>query len=184
MISPNTGRSWTFCADGSSMTYQSGTDSGSLESREDIWWNIHKTYTCQRNDIYDFTAVKQRNSTIRSSLNTDDNGMTFTDMDGSTTTANLPPKESVSPCEESCTVRIPVEDTQSSIDGTTADYRESINTYETIIRKCDNGVCPVSNGETIINDCGCTNYFHQAATMLQVIDDAGKDITCSSSPPQ
>ncbi|HEC32099.1 MAG TPA: hypothetical protein ENI41_06390 [Deltaproteobacteria bacterium] len=67
--------------------------------------------------------------------------------------------------------------------GTTSDYRSSVNTYKEVLRGCENGVCPVNPAETMIQDCQCTNYFLKAATTLQLLENAGRDIICSSSPP-
>ncbi len=60
----NTGATWTFCADGSRITYQSGANRGILESGSDVWWNIHRTYTCEAGALYDFTSVQQRSAIL------------------------------------------------------------------------------------------------------------------------
>ena len=54
-----------------------------------------------------------------------------------------------------------------------------INCYEYAIKKFVNNVCPIGKGEILVQKCGCTNYFNQAASSLQVVQDAGKDIICS-----
>ncbi|RLI57086.1 MAG: hypothetical protein DRO93_10875 [Candidatus Thorarchaeota archaeon] len=186
--SPNTGLTWTFCADGSNLTYQQGSQSGVLESGTDVWWNIHRTYSCETNNVYDFTNAQQRSGHIQDSLS--DNGATLTFQDfnpdtGATTnnSISLPPREDVERCEKSCIVKIPVQDTQASLTRTTADYRASVNTHKEILRACENGVCPVNAGEVLVKDCKCTNYFNQAATTLQLVHDAGRDMICSGSPP-
>jgi len=183
-----TGLNWTFCVNGSSLTYQQGAQSGVLESGTDIWWNIHRTYSCEANTVYDFTNAQQRAGHIQDSLS--DNGTTLTFQDfnpntGATTnnSISLPPREDVERCEESCLVRVPVQDTQASLTGTMADYRTSVNTHKDILRACENGVCPFNAGEVLVKDCQCTNYFNQAATTLQLVHDAGRDMICSGSPP-
>ncbi|MFZ0449725.1 MAG: hypothetical protein WAL98_10835, partial [Desulfatiglandaceae bacterium] len=186
--SPNTGLNWTFCAEGSNLTYKEDADSGVLESGTDVWWNIHRTYTCKTNEVFDFTKAQQRAGHIQDSLSDNGSTLTFQDFNPDTgvTTNNsisLPPREDVERCEKSCVVSVPVQDTQASLTGTTADYRTSVNTYEEILRACDNGVCPVNAGEVLIKDCQCTNYFSQAATTLQLVHDAGRDLICSGSPP-
>jgi len=187
-VFPYTGETWTFCADGTTLTYQHGSSSGVLESGTNIWWNIHRTYTCEANDVYDFTKAQQRAGHIQDTLSDNGSTLTFQDLNadsGETTnvSTNLPPRQDVEHCEKSCIVRVPVQDTQASPVGTTADYRRSVNTYKEIVRTCENGNCPVNPGETIIQGCGCTNYFNKAATTLQLLENAGRDIICSSSPP-
>ena len=45
--------------------------------------------------------------------------------------------------------------------------------------KCENNICPIGQGEILEQNCGCTNYFNAAASTLQVMADASKDIICS-----
>ncbi|RLB08016.1 MAG: hypothetical protein DRG59_05690 [Deltaproteobacteria bacterium] len=187
-VFPYTGETWIFCADGTTLTYQNSSASGVLDSGTDIWWRIHRTYTCEANDVYDFTKAQQRAEHIQDTLSDNGTTLTFQDLNadtGETTnvSTDLPPREDVERCEKSCRVRVPVQDTQASPMGTTSDYRSSVNTYKEVLRGCENGVCPVNPGETMIQDCQCTNYFLKAATTLQLLENAGRDIICSSSPP-
>jgi hypothetical protein len=182
--SPDTGAIWTFCADGGSLRYQSGANQGVLESGNDVWWRIHRTYTCKANHLFDFTNAQQRSENIQSTLNAGTSTLTYQDLNpetGQTTSyaTSLPPREDVSRCEQSCQVKIPVQDTQASLSGTTDDYRTTVNSYEVAIRKCVNNVCPTGQGEILVQNCGCTNYFNQAASTLQVAHDAGRDMICS-----
>ena len=182
--SPNTGATWTFCADGSRISYQSGGNRGILESGSDIWWNIHRTYTCEAGALYDFTKAQKRSVNIQKTLTAGSSALAYQDLNsqtGKTTkySTSLPPREDVPHCESFCRVKAPVQDTQASISGTTDDYRTTINSYEYAIKKCTNNVCPIGKGEILIQNYGCTNYFNQAASMLQVAHDAGQDIICS-----
>jgi len=95
----------------------------------------------------------------------------------------LPPREDVERYKKSCRVRVPIEDTQASLTGNTSMYRDTINTFREVLKPCDGDTCPVGSGETLIEGCQCTNYFLQTTSILQVMDDASKDIICSSSPP-
>jgi hypothetical protein len=134
--------------------------------------------------VYDFSDARQRTEHIQDSLNAGTSTLTYQDLNplnGTTTNyaSALPPKDNLSQCELSCQVKIPIQDTQASIYGTTDDYRATINSYEVVIRKCDNNICPIGQGEILVENCGCTNYFNEAASTLQVMDDARKDIICS-----
>ncbi|MDA8403764.1 MAG: hypothetical protein M0Z56_06160, partial [Desulfobacteraceae bacterium] len=182
--SPNTGATWTFCADGSRISYQSGSIRGTLESGSDVWWNIHRTYTCEAGVLYDFTKAQRRSANIQKTLTANTSTLAYQDLNPQTGrtkkySTSLPPREDVPHCEPSCRVKIPVQDTQASISGTTDDYRTTINNYEYTIKKCVNNVCPIGKGEILVQKCGCTNYFNQATSTLQVVQDAGKDIICS-----
>lgn len=182
--SPHTGQLWTFCANGNRISYQSPASSGILESGSDVWWNIHRTYTCESNNVYDFSDARKRSENIQDSLNVGTSTLTYQDLNplnGTTTNyaSALPPKDNLSQCELSCQVKIPIQDTQASISGTTDDYRATINSYEVVIRKCENNICPLGQGEILVENCGCTNYFNEAASTLQVMENASKDIICS-----
>ena len=182
--SPHTGQLWTFCANGNRITYQSPQNSGVLETGSDVWWNIHRTYTCESNNAFDFSDARQRAEHIQDSLNTGSGTVSYQDLNPLTgATANyasvLPPNDNLSQCESSCQVKIPIQDTQASVSGTTDDYRTTTSSYEVVIRKCENNICPTGQGEILVQNCGCTNYFNAAASTLQVMDEAGKDIICS-----
>jgi hypothetical protein len=65
---------------------------------------------------------------------------------------------------------------------------KNTTTYQREVRTCEkdengNYHCPISAGEEIEQDCGCVDGFGLAATTLQAIYQASKDIICSSSPP-
>jgi hypothetical protein len=182
--SPNTGSIWTFCADGTRVSYQTGASRATLESGTEVWWNIHRTYTCEASGLYDFTNAQRRAGNVQNTLNAGTRTLAYQDLNTKTGrtrrySISLPPREDVPHCESSCRVRKPVQDTQASISGTTDDYRTTVNTYEYAIKKCVNSVCPVEQGEVMVQRCGCTNYLNQAASVLQVVDDAAKDVICS-----
>jgi len=185
LTSPDTGVTWTFCADGSKLTYQQGATAGTLESGTDIWWNTNKTYSCQASNVYDFSTAKQRLAKISTSLETNGTAATYNDIGSSGNSISLPPPQNTSSCEISCQVKVPIENTQAGLSGTTADYQQSINGYQTEIRLCQSNVCPVNTGagEMLLQDCGCINYFNQAAATMQLLDEASRDVICSGSPP-
>ena len=152
------------------------------------WWEKKRTYLCQNSAVYDFSKAQQRAGHIQNTFNDGDTTMTFQDYnpDTSETTdysVTLPPREDVERYKKSCRVRVPIEDTQASLTGNTSMYRDTINTFREVLKPCDGDTCPVGSGETLIEGCQCTNYFLQTTSILQVMNDASKDIICSSSPP-
>ena len=188
IFSPTTSVTWTFCADGTRLTASSPYSSTVLENGSDIWWNIHRTYTCQTNAMYDFSGIQQRAKHIQNTFNDGDTMMTFQDYNPETNettdySVTLPPREDMEHCEKSCRVRVPVEDTQASLSGNTSMYRDTINSFREVLKPCNGDTCPVGPGETLIEGCQCTNYFLQTTSILQLMNDASKDMICSSSPP-
>ena len=115
-------------------------NSGVLETGSDVWWNIHRIYTCESNNAFDFSDARQRAEHIQDSLNTGSATLSYQDLNPLTgATANyasvLPPNDNLSQCELSCQVKIPNQDTQASVSGTTDDYRTTTSSYEVVIRK-------------------------------------------------
>lgn len=84
-------------------------------------------------------------------------------------------------CEKACKVRKPLPDTEAGVSGTTSDYRTTTASYVDEYRKCNNDICPVAAGETILKNCACLNDFAEAASTMQVLSDAGKDMICSEN---
>ncbi|MCD6113141.1 MAG: hypothetical protein J7J86_07745, partial [Bacteroidales bacterium] len=80
-------------------------------------------------------------------------------------------------------LRVPVQDTQAAEPGHTAQYRISTNSYQEIVRRCWDDVCTVKADETLIQDCRCLDYFVEAVSLMQAIDEAGSDMICSESAP-
>ena len=58
----------------------------------------------------------------------------------------------------------------------------------TCIKEGETMKCPVKSGETIVSDCTCNiedddTGFAEAISAIGVLDEATKDMICSSSPP-
>ena len=49
------------------------------------------------------------------------------------------------------------------------------------VKNGSNWICPVKSGQTIIHDCGKVNDFNKVAGALSAIDEAVKDLTCSTN---
>ena len=75
----------------------------------------------------------------------------------------------------------PVENTQTGTEGTTGDYRKTVDSYVYKYKKCDGSACPLESGETIVKDCSCLNEFAEAASIMQVLSTASKDLICSEN---
>ena len=184
---PDTGQAWTFCVDGNNLTAQQGTNAADvLESETDVWWNINRLYACQDNTVYDFSNAQQRLATINNSFTSTGTTATYNDTISPTSNSiDLPPPESTSNCEISCEIKVPAQNTQAGTAGNASQYLTTVNGTQTVIRQCQDNVCPVDTaaGESIVQDCGCINYFSRATAAMQVLDSASKDIICSGSPP-
>ena len=63
------GAVWTVCVDGRNMTYSSTTGlSGTLETGEDVWWMVRRTYYCPRPGLYDLDDARARMSVLEPSV--------------------------------------------------------------------------------------------------------------------
>ena len=162
------------------------------------WWTKERIYVC-KTEGYNFDKAKQRATTIvNSTANTNvmsgqtlgnvnyqdyrsDNG-SWGYHNGSLT---IPLTGNKNGCMFVCKVKVPVQDTQAYSNTNTSQYR-SIQSYAFDYRKCadNNGTytCPYnpSKGETVVTNCQCIDEFAEAATIMNTLENAGKDIICSS----
>ena len=156
------------------------------------WWTDTKEYLCygQKTD-FDFSEVKERGKTVlRSSVQA---GSTLLyddyrkDGSGGYSTSKeamkLYDSASYDNCVKVCKIRAPKTDTQAGMSGTTADYRTGISGYDVFYKKCSNGLCPLDTvaGEELLADCACPDDFAEAASIMSALEEASKDILCSSS---
>jgi len=83
-------------------------------------------------------------------------------------------------CVQSCKVRSTLNDTSSNQTGVPALLRNDQSRGDDILKACTNiGECPLGAGETQLSECACTDSFAEAATSLQMLRLAGKDLECS-----
>jgi len=180
-----TGHIYTACMDGGSATiFKDGGSGQVLGSGENIWWHVERTYQCETDNEYDFDNLKQRTQHISDTTQDNTTSMYYEDYNPDTGmveghTTELFDRGNFDTCEKGCKVRQIVQDTQATTSGTTADYRTSVSSYEDVYRVCVNGLCPVSDGETILVDCSCIDESSKAISLMQVMDDASHDMICS-----
>ncbi|MGK7346030.1 MAG: hypothetical protein ACNS63_09510 [Candidatus Nitrospinota bacterium M3_3B_026] len=134
----------------------------------------------------DFETGRTRMENISSNLsaNVDFSSVTlyYQDEYGSHNTA-LEPSEaygSFPECVEVCKVRKSLNDTQASRDGHTALFRYDVTEVDYILKKCDEGVCPLEASEDILADCSCLNEFNTAFTSMALLEGAARTVICSS----
>jgi hypothetical protein len=181
LTSTATGYEWTVYADGNSFTAvnQNGY-SEEVKKGENSWFWIKRTYECKEDNQYEFDP--KRTQTVLESANPDTGDYQDTLGEGHIPLDNL--RTEHEDCPIACIVKIPKNAGTVYSDETT----KNTTTYQREVRACEkdesgNYHCPVSTGEEIEQDCGCVDGFGLAATTLQAIHQASKDLICSSSPP-
>ena len=177
--------SYTVCMDGSTATVYGGTETVSLGPEDDMWWRIERVYVCDFEREYDYDDVLERTRHIKETTQDNGNSLYYEDYDPQTATStpvtvDIPRRYDYESCEQACKLRKPAQDTQASEAGTTTDYRNTVDSYVFVYRKCEGNVCPVESGETVIKDCTCINDFQEAASMMQMLENAEEDLECDS----
>jgi hypothetical protein len=155
------------------------------------WWRKDRTYICETPGRYDFTDTKRRVDAVYSSSSADSGSLVYTDLrkdaDGSWKTESVTSSlgavgqgSSSNSCDQACKTRKLKSDTQAGKTGNKAQYQKSAAAYDFFYRLCRNGVCPTGDGEEVVNACGCLNDFSEAASVLSVLNAAGKDLICTT----
>ena len=182
---------YTACMDGTNVTLlkEGNANAQLLKSADDMWWHIKRVYSCEGKGKYDFSNALTRTRHIRDTEKDNLDSLHFEDYDPETnkTTAydiNLPDRPDYETCEKACKLKKPVEDTKAGTPGTTAQYRNTIKSYVYVYKKCENSICPVSDDEQIVKDCGCLDDFAEAASIMQVLNNAAKDAECGEYDDQ
>ncbi len=160
------------------------------------WWIKKRVYIC-KTQSYDFSKARQRAQTIDASVkNTDVSQNTLTGVSYQDYRKNengnwiyenrglvVPQRDAQGGCIFVCKVKTPVADTQATSQNENTSQYRSTSSYVFDYRKCDKQadsyVCPVKPGETVVKDCACIDEFAEAASIIQTLQEAGKDIICS-----
>ena len=155
------------------------------------WWRKDRTYICKTPGRYDFTDTKRRVDAVYSSSSAHSGSLVYTDLskdaDGSWKTESVTSPlgavtqgSSSDSCDQACKTKKLKSDTQAGKTGNKAQYQKSAAAYDFFYRLCRNGVCPTGDGEEVVNACGCLNDFSEAASVLSVLNAAGKDLICTT----
>lgn len=174
---------WYFDTNGNAITFNR-TDgvipaSGALSSGSSLWWRVRRSYQCDTGQSLNVGGGSSRAKDVRESTDFQSGELIYTDG-GVQQNVTLSLTEENGTCEKACKISRPVTNTQVDVAGGTWEYRKSVDSTETIYKTCVDNQCPVESGETIVINCACQNDFGSAAAMLETMQTAGMDITCSS----
>ncbi len=155
------------------------------------WWRKDRTYICVTPGRYNFDDTKRRVDSIHDSASENSGSLAYTDLRKNTDGSWL--SESVSSplgtaiqnpsrgaCDQACKTRKLRPDTQAGKTGNRAQYQNTAAAYDFFYRLCRDGICPAGEGEEIVRDCNCLNDFAEAASVLSVLNAAGKDMICTT----
>lgn len=150
------------------------------------WWNKDRTYLCQA-EPFDFSAIRKRAGHIQGTIVDNTTNIYYQDMrkdeSGNWITENraieLGVRGQYGPCEEVCKVRRPREIAQVGVGGHAGQQKTIPRTYDFFYKPCLGNVCPVGAGEEIVKNCQCINEFAEAASIMQILRMAGRDMICS-----
>jgi len=85
---------------------------------------------------------------------------------------------------------VPGHHTPAGVQGSAGQYQVNTESFRKVYRACVEQspglwTCPAdaSAGEEVIRGCGCLNSFEEAVTVMQLLDEAAKDIICSTTAP-
>jgi hypothetical protein len=80
-----------------------------------------------------------------------------------------------------CKTRKPKRKTDAAFPGQAAQYLADPEGWEFFYKKCDGSSCPLdaSGGEEIVLDCQEISEFAEAATIMNILEQANKDMICS-----
>ena len=177
---------YTVCMDGSTSAtiVNSSNVLTVLGSENNLWWHVKRTYSCENSDTFNLNAAEEQLDQISTSFANNDSVLSYQSIDidtGEITSYSigLPPGVDLEPCEKTCKIRVPIQNTQVAESGHTSQYQISTDAFNEIYRRCWNDVCTVNAGETLIQDCACIDQFAETASLMQALDEAGSDIICS-----
>ena len=193
---PNSGHRYRICVDGTQMT-STDLDTGQttvLASGPDMWWMVKKRYDCQEN--YTYQADTSRAKTAMDTANPETGEYEDPLIGTGTIPLNQFPT-TYEECEMVCVVTRTRTDTTAypqpdPMDENKATATTSPTTREYIIKQCSqdaqgNWHCPLEPGEThykpLDAECGCIDMFPEAASAMQAVYEASRDMICSEEEP-
>ena len=170
----------------------SGSISTFLECRD--WWDKQRKYKCDTGKTWDFSDARKRVDNVVNSTADNRTAMAYQDLrkDASggwvseNDTAGLGSRTDYSAPILACKTRKPARKTDAVLSGNATQYLSNPATWDFYYKRCDAGVCPIdaAAGEEIVINCQVINEFAEAATIMNVLEGAGKDMICSSGVKQ
>lgn len=183
------GADYSVCADGSTISYfAQGGATAPLYSTAPAWWKIERSYICKSPQNNDFTAMKQRTATAKSTSSWDGSAVSYTNQYQDKNGAWHSQGDSAeiytfaSDKAKFCEVQWTAQNNDVFSDQTNRSTQNNNSTViKTEIRECTTNwtVCPISTGESILHDCGAINDFGQAVGALNAVSETAKDCICS-----
>jgi hypothetical protein len=154
------------------------------------WWEKKRVYLCDT-PAYDFSDAKTRFGQVVGSLNDDGTSAFYQDAlktsggwtstSGSFDPMDLPAHDE---CEKACKTRKSRVDSQVVLAGHSEQFQTDTTSYDILYHTCVDDQCPVEPGEEILKNCQCLNEFAEAATIIQMLRQAGQDTICSDGIPK
>ena len=183
---------FVLCADGSKIWLKIGNQEKVLYSGEDAWFKIKRIYDCgqERGTDFDLSKIER----AMDSANYQQGSVSFIGADGQNVSMSVVEPVSTDCPNPVCFVSKQVSDTSAYPDSTNkSQFPSGGSTNKMAVRNCEedengNPVCPVEEGEVIVKDCSCeipedNPGFTKAMSAIGVLEEAAKDIICSSTPP-
>jgi hypothetical protein len=157
------------------------------ECRE--WWRKERVYHCATGGRWDFSDARKRADRVAGTATDNLTTMTYQDLrkgnggwltEDRSTALNTPREDYTGPIL-ACKTRRPRRKTDAALAGNASQYLSNPDGWDFLYRKCDHGRCPadIAGGEEILIDCRVINEFAEAATVMNVLEQANKDMICS-----
>jgi hypothetical protein len=84
---------------------------------------------------------------------------------------------------QACKTRKPSRKTDAVLSGNATQYLSNPDSWDFFYKRCDdNNNCPIdaAAGEQVVTNCQVINEFAEAATIMNVLEGANQDMTCSN----
>ena len=197
---PETGEQWRVCADGSSISYYSPQDNTPvvLETGDNVWWDVKKTYTCSASGLPDISLEREKQVVENGNYDAGTGILDYPDttqkMYGLGGYSNEHHQVKWIPgqydnCTNVCIVRKTNQTKNHAVAGGSETANQFIGEHNVNKRKyleCEkdnngNWRCPVPEGYELVQSCICLNNKPDTRTMavFSALMQAAKDLICS-----
>lgn len=156
------------------------------------WWKKTRTYWCSGDTKYDFSFALMRAGKIQTSATTNGNTLLYTDVtttngvsltykNDSVLLGDLFTNNTGSNCVVACKTQMPSGNNKASDQTNATQNLTSTDSYDYFYKECVNKVCPVNSkkNEVVVTDCMCLNDAADVIAIMEVINNAEKDMICS-----